>query len=217
MRPLAIALGLLAVLAAHGAPAPNERQTAEKLERLREQIADVERRVGDTVTERDAAARQLRATELEVTRAHRQLDALRDQRHAAEERRNAIEAERRTYEQTLNRERTSLSAQLRAAYLIGREEPLKLLLNQQDPATLGRMLAYYSYFGRARADQIAVIRTAVVKLSSLEVELDEENRHLDELASERQREVNALEAAREQRATALVAIREQLQSRSDKT
>ncbi|HZF17950.1 MAG TPA: peptidoglycan DD-metalloendopeptidase family protein [Steroidobacteraceae bacterium] len=209
-------LGLLAVLSVHGTSTPSERRTAEKLERLRTQISDVERRVGDTVTERDAAARQLRTTELEVTRAHRQLDALRDQRRAAEERRNAIEAERHTYEHTLDREGAALSAQLRAAYLIGREEPLKLLLNQQDPATLGRMLAYYSYFGRARADQIALIRTAVTKLDSLELELDEQNRHLDELASERQREVDALEGARTQRAAALVAVREQLQSRSAK-
>ena len=47
-----------------------------------------------------------------------------------------------------------LAAQMRTAYMVGREEPLKLLLNQRDPARAGRMFAYYSYFGRARAEQI---------------------------------------------------------------
>jgi len=195
-------------------PAPSERQTAERLQQLRAQIADVERRVGDAVTERDAAALQLRATELDVSRAHKQLDALRAQRRASEERRNALAADRRSYERTLDREREALAAQLRAAYLIGREEPLKLLLNQKDPATLGRMLVYYSYFGRARADQIAVIRTAVARLNALEIELDEENRHLDQLTDEQQKQVDALEAARAQRTAALVAIANKLQSRS---
>ena len=34
---------------------------------------------------------------------------------------------------------------------------MKLLLNQQDPARLGRMMAYYGYFGRARAERITAI------------------------------------------------------------
>lgn len=194
--------------------APTEKQAQERLERLKAQIADVERRVGDAAAERDSAATQLRATERDVARAHRLLDDIRARQRASESRRNALEAERKTYEQTLDRERAALASQLRAAYLIGREEPLKLLLNQQDPATLGRMLAYYSYFGRARADQIALIRTAVVKLNSLEVEVDEENRHLEEIAGEQQRQVDALEAARTQRSAALVSVRAKLQSRS---
>ncbi|MGH8252799.1 MAG: murein hydrolase activator EnvC family protein, partial [Steroidobacteraceae bacterium] len=196
------------------AAAPTEEQAQERLERLKTQIADVERRVGAAASERDSAARQLRATEHDVARAHQLLDEIRVRQRASEARRNTLEAERKTYEKTLDKERAALASQLRAAYLIGREEPLKLLLNQHDPATLGRMLAYYSYFGRARADQIELIRMAVVKLDSLEVEVDEENRHLDELASEQQRQVEALEAARTQRSAALATVREKLQSRS---
>ena len=41
--------------------------------------------------------------------------------------------------------------------MIGRQEPIKLLLNQRDPAQAGRVLVYYQYFGRARASQIAAI------------------------------------------------------------
>lgn len=194
--------------------ATDEKQAQLRLERLKSQIRDVERRVGDAAAERDSAASQLRATERDVTRAHQLLDEIRERRRASEARRAALETERKTYEQTLDKERTALAAQLRAAYLIGREEPLKLLLNQQDPATLGRMLAYYSYFGRARADQISLIRIAVERLTALEVALDVENRRLDELANERRQQVEALEAARTQRSTALANIREKLQTRS---
>ena len=211
---LALSIGFAGVFSHTEARTDDERRTAERLERLRAEITEVERKVGDAVTERDEAALRLRATELEVARAHQKLDELRAQRRASEERRNALEAERRAHEQTLQQERMALASQLRAAYLIGREEPLKLLLNQQNPATLGRMLVYYSYFGRARADQITLIRGTVARLNSLEVELDDENRHLDELANERQRQVDALEAARGERATALVAVRQRLQSRS---
>ncbi len=49
----------------------------------------------------------------------------------------------------------------RAAYLIGHEEPLKLLLNQKDPARAGRMFVYYSYFSRERAGEIHSIEANV--------------------------------------------------------
>ena len=62
---------------------------------------------------------------------------------------------RRDAEQDLDGERGALAGELRAAYVNGREEELKLLLNQEDPATFGRMLQYYGYFGRARAERIA--------------------------------------------------------------
>ena len=66
-----------------------------------------------------------------------------------------IESDKEREQQALTKERSALAGQLRAAYMIGREEPLKLLLNQQDPLHSGRLYAYYGYFGRARAEQIA--------------------------------------------------------------
>ena len=49
----------------------------------------------------------------------------------------------------------------------GRQEQLKLLLNQRDPARLGRMMAYYGYFGRARAERITAISEHLAHLELL--------------------------------------------------
>jgi len=57
-----------------------------------------------------------------------------------------------------------LAAELRSAYVGGRQEQFKLLLSQEDPAALGRMLVYYSYFGRARASKIAEIQGIVAQI-----------------------------------------------------
>jgi len=58
---------------------------------------------------------------------------VRRQRTETGARRTALAAEKKERESDLSRERESLAGQLRAAYMIGREEPLKLLLNQKDP------------------------------------------------------------------------------------
>ncbi len=58
------------------------------------------------------------------------------------------------YNQKLLWQQQLLSGQLQASYAIGRQETLKLLLNQQDPATISRILTYYDYFNTARSQQI---------------------------------------------------------------
>ena len=47
--------------------------------------------------------------------------------------------------QALDRHREALARQARAAYAMGRQERLKILLNQQDPATVSRVAVYYDY------------------------------------------------------------------------
>src|SRR3977135_3096457 len=86
---------------------------------------------------------------------------------SAATRRAALAAEQHVREAEMQHNRAALAGQLRAAYLIGRQEPLKLLLNQKDPALAGRMFAYYSYFGRARAGQIKLIEADLRRLAEL--------------------------------------------------
>jgi len=77
---------------------------------------------------------------------------------AAERHRAELRAEQGREQSALEGERAALAAQVRAAYMIGRQEQLKLLLNQSNPASLGRTLAYYGYFARERSGKIDVIQ-----------------------------------------------------------
>ena len=108
---------------------------------------------------------QLRDAELGVQSARSELDDMRAQRLAAEGRLRQLEQERSLREKELAAERGALAGELRVAYVNGREEQLKLLLNQEDPAGFGRMLTYYGYFGRARAGRIEDIRDKLEHLA----------------------------------------------------
>jgi septal ring factor EnvC (AmiA/AmiB activator) len=90
--------------------------------------------------------------------------------------------------------------------MIGREEPLKLLLNQQDPLHSGRLYVYYSYFGRARADEIAQIQQHMQHLNELDAELEQQQTELMTLKSAQQHQLQQLEHARNDRQTVLVSF-----------
>jgi septal ring factor EnvC (AmiA/AmiB activator) len=190
------------------------RKAEEQLQAVKSEIERVTREVSAEQVERDRLTGELRGAELQVARAR---DALADVRHRRAEdaaRRAALAAEKRTREAELEQNRTTLAGQMRAAYLIGRQEPFKLLLNQKDPALAGRMFAYYSYFGRARAGQIHLIEDDMRRLAELDEELEAEDAKLAELEKEQRAQLNELEQARTRRSHVLVSLEAQSRSRA---
>ena len=212
---LLLAAGRIAALA--GAPAHAEtdaRKAEEQLESVKSEIERITREVSAGEVERDRLTRELRSAELSLGKAREALLEVRRERAEGAARRAALAAEKRAREKDLDDNRASLAGQMRAAYLIGRQEPLKLLLNQKDPALAGRMFVYYSYFGRARAGQIRLIEDDVQRLAELDSELEAEDARLAELEKQQRTELNELERARERRSLVLANLETQSRSRA---
>jgi septal ring factor EnvC (AmiA/AmiB activator) len=187
-------------------PEADARKTEAQLEAVKAEIERVTREVSQSQVERDRLTRDLKSAELSVGQARAALTEIRHQRAEHAARRAALTTEQREREAQLARNRADLAGQLRAAYLIGRQEPLKLLLNQEDPALAGRMFAYYGYFGRARAGQIKLIEDDVQRLSELTAALDAEDAQLAALEQRQRSELNGLEHARSQRSSVLASL-----------
>ena len=216
-RAVMLLLAALPVGAAAAVPAHSEadaRKAEEQLEAVKAQIERVTREVSAEQVERDRLTRELRNAELSVGRARESLNDVRRQRAEGAARRAALASEQRARASELEANRVSLAGQLRAAYLIGRQEPLKLLLNQKDPELAGRMFAYYSYFGRARAGQIHLIEDDVRRLAELDSELAAEDLKLAELETEQRAQLAELEQARERRTQVLANLEAQSHTRA---
>ncbi|MDE2050691.1 MAG: peptidoglycan DD-metalloendopeptidase family protein [Gammaproteobacteria bacterium] len=202
--------------AAHGGSHTDAHQARVQLEALRDQIARITRQVSRGQAERDRLTRQLRDTEKSVGKAQAALEDLRRQRQTGASRRAQLEAQKHQLETDLASNRGALAGQLRAAYLIGRAEPLKLLLNQKDPGQTGRMFAYYSYFGRARAAQIQAIEADLQRVGLLDGQLQAQDAKLASLQAAQQAQVTALQQARSHRMQVLASISAQTQTRAER-
>jgi septal ring factor EnvC (AmiA/AmiB activator) len=184
------------------------RQVRTRIEAIRKQIhADAERR--------DALSGQLKQADLEIQSARERLSAVRSRRIESERKLAGLRNEQAETERAVASERDELAAELKVAYMNGREEQLKLLLNQRDPAAVGRMMAYYGYFGRARAERITSITEHLAHLELLTESIAMETARLRELEAENQREVKALAGARERRAQTLAQVQAKLRTRND--
>jgi septal ring factor EnvC (AmiA/AmiB activator) len=154
------------------------QQAKAKLAAVRARIADLTNRRGRELAQRDASSARLREAELEITAKRQSSEALQTAAGAAEQRRTQLRADQQRTEGALAAERASLAAQVRSAAMMGRQQEIKLLLNQTDAHRLGRMLAYEGYFGRARAAQIGQIQAQLLRLSVLHDEIEAQSARL---------------------------------------
>jgi septal ring factor EnvC (AmiA/AmiB activator) len=218
--PAAAMLLLVSLGGAYGATGAaarsdaDARKTEEQLQAIKSEIERVTREVSAEQVERDRLTRELKSAELSVAKARDELADVRHQRAEDAARRAALASEKHARESELDHNRAALAGQMRAAYLIGRQEPLKLLLNQQDPSLAGRMFVYYSYFGRARAGQIHLIEDDVQRLAQLDGELAAADEKLAELEKQQRAQLLDLEQARERRTHVLASLEVQSHTRA---
>jgi septal ring factor EnvC (AmiA/AmiB activator) len=217
-HPLACLILVAAVTLAAGRPVAAQdaspAKTEAELKAVRTQIDKVRAEMERDAGRRDKLTRELEESEKSVGTARGELEKLRKERAAHAARRAELAALRQREEAALAADRGALAGQIRAAHMIGEREPIKLLLNQRDPAETGRVLVYYQYFGKARASQIAAIDAHLAELSRLDAELAVEEQRLATLEERQRGEVSKLQAARERRGRALVTLEAESKNRA---
>ena len=149
--------------------APPRRCRRRNCRQVRERIEDLQRSMRRDTDRRDALSAQLRDAEENVRGARGRLGDVRKRLADSDANLDATAADRRTSEAALREQRgRARGGTCAPPTSSGREEQFKLLLSQEDPAALGRMLIYYSYFGRARASKIGEIQAIVAELDEAE-------------------------------------------------
>ncbi|HED18817.1 MAG TPA: peptidase M23, partial [Gammaproteobacteria bacterium] len=114
----------------------------------------------------------------------------------------------------LQKQRRHIASEARVAYAMGRQQQVKLLLNQEQPSVAGRMLTYFGYFSRARMVQIDSIHATMEALRETEASIQGKTRILGGLHDRRQSASERLREKKQARKQVLVQINSELQNQS---
>ena len=187
--------GLLAFpLGAQALAAGQYDARESELKELRKRIGKVQAELQTARGEQIRISEELRTSELTIGQLSRRLHELGQSLQGTREKLAGLAQQRQQKQQKLDRQRVVLSRQIRAAYAMGRQERLKILLNQQDPAMVTRMMVYYDYLNRARAGHMAEIQSSLDQLREVEAAISREEAHLSRLQSQELAEKSQLDA-----------------------
>jgi septal ring factor EnvC (AmiA/AmiB activator) len=184
-----------------------DRAAAEaKLEKLMLEIKQLRRQLESARIERRTGQEKLRAIDLEIQAANLELRSLREQQAERELELAKLERQRESYLASLDQRLGELAQQLRASYRNGRQSRMKLVLNQDDPAMLSRLLAYYEFISRAQVERISLLRDALETLGRMQQSIDRELARITRLSEQQRELVERLGAQRLQREALLADL-----------
>ncbi len=199
----AITVALSVVMAM---PVPAQQESEEELDRLRAEIARLERDLERQIDRRDDGEADLKTIETAAARTRAELASVAEAIEAQSARQRRIDADIREATQNLADEQGALGEQIRMSYMTGRQELLKLLLSQEDPADFGRMLVYYDYLNRHRSERISAVALELTRLDELATESVAVVTELEQLRASQLAESQALDRQRAERETLLAEL-----------
>ena len=114
-------------------------------------------------------------------------------------------------------ERAEVSQQLQrmgdlvlSQHSMGDKSYLKLLLGQQDPASIERTMVYYKYLARFTSDSVNSGREQIAELVALEAKVNQQQQVLNDLLAKQRSQQDELKTAKENRKQAIVKLDNQL-------
>lgn len=204
---LLLALTLTAPLTAGAAdPRVQIKQSEQELASIRARIQAVAKSLANDREEQDELQKDLRQTEQRIAALSGDIHRLDKQSRSREKEAAARERDRIAASGRLTAQRTALAAELRTSFMVGQQQKAKLLLNQEDPTRIGRLLAYFEYLSVARTRRITGIQLEVAALQEAEAALARELTALAGIKTERSAALTDLEKARAERNQRLDAV-----------
>ncbi|MCX7097897.1 MAG: peptidoglycan DD-metalloendopeptidase family protein [Methylococcales bacterium] len=167
-----------------------QRLTQER-EALQDQLAGIEKHYGET-------AARLRTLHLQIQQKRDSLDNIR--------------LDMQAYQNDIDKLEKELATQVKAAYAMGQQEKLKLLLNQKDPALSSRMMVYFNYINQERLAKLKSIEKVIKLLGELDKKKQFETRELEHDVEETKREQANLDAHRKSRSQLLAKLNNEFSS-----
>ena len=204
-------VNLMLLLPAAVPAAPDAQEQRNKLEALRSRIDGLRAEMQSKSGEKSQLSHQLQESEQEIGRLARRLRVLDGRLTRQRKRLQVLHTEQLAQNQSLEQQRHELGRQVRAAYAMGRQERLKILLNQQDPATVSRVMVYYDYLNRVRAQKMQAIRGHMQRLAATEREIASEEKNLAQLHEEQQAELAAMRLSQDRRQEVVARLTRELQ------
>ena len=201
---------LVGVALAQDSGSDTAKVKEQELADVRERISALKQSMDEAAEERDRVTAELQELDVAIAERRARLKEIEREHRYTADKKAKLDAELTERESHLDEESKALAAQVRTAYMSGSQERVKLLLNQRDPATLGRLMAYYRYLNDYRSSNIEAVVAEIRKLDELHGRIAAEEARLANLMQERYNELGQLGASQDKRKALLDSLRRRM-------
>jgi septal ring factor EnvC (AmiA/AmiB activator) len=195
----------------------DEKTDAKKqLDAARADVSELKQLLEKLQLEKSGVQKDLKKTESEMGQLEKQVKSLQQDLKQSEEEIQRLDSEKKKLEGARLEQQRLIGIQARAAYQSGRQEYVKLLLNQQNPEKFSRTLTYYDYLSEARMEQLAAFNETLRQLANVELEIVDQQTQLLAQKSALDGRREQLASVRKERQLALAKLSKEYSARDKK-
>ena len=203
---------LLLTSAAFAEETLDQGEIEAKLKSLEEELSSYREQLESTEGQKSEIEETLKRNEKGISDLINRIEDIEEELDDNEDKISHLNSEQQELNRQKSEQQEYIAKQVRAAHEIGKQEYLKVLLNQEDPDEIARMLTFYDYFNEARAAQINAYNHTLAKLDQITAELAQETRLLAENRSFLKQEKSALATTQQERRRTLASLLSQIRS-----
>ena len=167
-------LTLLSVLTAQAQQVEAQEEIEAKLKTLDKEISSYKKTLDTTQGQKSELEAVLERNEQGINKLVNKIDTIEKALNTTSDKIYSLEGKQNELLAVKSGQQYYIKKQIRAAYEIGSQEYVKVLLNQEDPNEIAKMLTYYDYFNQARSKQIESYNLTLLGLDRVTQELADE-------------------------------------------
>lgn len=195
--------------------AQSQRDPAALLKELKDLEAEIDKfrkMLERTEGERSELESSLELNEQSINNILNRINDIQNDLKKGEDKLSNLSEEQAVLEDKKLAQQDNIIQHMRAAYELGQTPQLKVLLNQEDPQKIERMLSYYQYINEARVNELATYERTIEQLANLEVLIAEQNAALQDKNMQLSRERSGLIKERETKQQVLALLNAELEA-----
>lgn len=193
-----------------------KQQAKQALVQLKDDIKSLQQKLNSKQKQQNKAITKLKRAEKQIATATKILRSTNRQLRKKNKQLNKLRKQQNNLEKNKTKQKKALAAQIKAAFINGKQGYLKMLLNQEDPDALGRMLTYYDYMNKARTEKVARLQKTLIELKNIDQNIQREIQKLNVLKKSKQAETKRLQKLKTKRKQLVDALAKEIDAKTEK-
>lgn len=183
------------------------------MEKLQKEIASLQKELKSVQGTRSNLQKDLEKSETEINSLEKKAEDIKKEINQQNQDLQRLNQERNQLEKQRQAQQSNIAEQILAAYKLGQQSDIKLLLNQESPDRVSRLMTYHGYFVVAQQQKIDRYRNTISKIDEIAPDIERKNLELIAIKKTLDDQHNALSSAHQERQTALNKVNSQLKNK----
>jgi septal ring factor EnvC (AmiA/AmiB activator) len=185
-------------------------KTNQALSKVQLQIVQQEKSIKQTSNKRSSLENQLRNDDISIAKIVKVMIKTQDDFEDTQQTLKELAQEKITLTHKKQQQEKVLAQQLRAAYTSGHHDYIKLLLNQQSPASVERTVTYYKYLNDARIKEIDQFQIVLSDLLAVTTQHQEQAKKLNTIKQQQAEQKIVFQNTKQERKNTIRALNKEL-------